>query len=72
MLKHISEPTMNVTPFLNEAINAKKNKNDSQLNVLISKDELLAFKAYAKANGTDASKLTRAFIQAILKRKDKV
>jgi hypothetical protein len=62
---------MNITASINEAINTKANPNNSQLNVLISKDDLLAFKAYAKANGTDASKLTRAFIQAMLKRKDK-
>ncbi|MET1534345.1 hypothetical protein [Burkholderia sola] len=43
-------------------------QHDSQLNVLISKDDLLAFKAYAKAHGTNASKLTRAFIQAVLER----
>lgn len=40
--------------------------HDAQLNVLLSKDDLLAFKSFAKAHGTDASKLTRAFIQAIL------
>ena len=62
---------MNITESIDEALKTKSNKNDSQLNVLISKDELLAFKAYAKSNNTDASKLTRAFIQAILKRKDK-
>lgn len=62
---------MNITESIDEALKTKSNKNDSQLNVLISKDELLAFKAYAKSNSTDASKLTRAFIQAILKRKDK-
>ncbi|MBR8071302.1 hypothetical protein KDX14_17495 [Burkholderia cenocepacia] len=43
-------------------------RHDSQLNVLISKDDLLAFKAYAKIHGTDASKLTRAFIQVVLER----
>lgn len=58
---------MDITQAVNEAIKTKANKNDSQLNVLISKGELLAFKAYAKANGTDASKMTRAFIQAVLK-----
>ena len=62
---------MNITESIDEALKTKPNKNESQLNVLISKDDLLAFKAAAKANGTDASKLTRAFIQAILKRKDK-
>ena len=59
---------MNITESIDEALKTKSNKNDSQLNVLISKDELLAFKAYAKANRTDASKLTRAFIQAVLER----
>lgn len=58
---------MNITESIDEALRTKPNRNDSQLNVLISKDDLLAFKAAAKANGTDASKMTRAFIQAVLK-----
>lgn len=57
---------MNITEAIDQISLAKK--HDSQLNVLISKDNLLAFKAYAKAHGTDASKLTRAFIQAVLER----
>jgi len=59
---------MDITQSVDEAIRTKANKNDSQLNVLISKNDLLAFKAAARANGTDASKITRAFIHAFLKR----
>ncbi|MFL9988655.1 hypothetical protein [Paraburkholderia sediminicola] len=61
---------MNITEAINTILRPRDNTilkpHDSQLNVLISKDDLLEFKAYAKANGTDASKLTRAFIKAIL------
>lgn len=57
---------MNINETIDQISLAKQ--NNSQLNVLISKDDLLAFKAYAKAHGTDASKLTRAFIQAVLER----
>jgi len=57
---------MNITESIDEALKTKSDKNDSQLNVLISKGELSAFKAFAKSHNTNISKLVRAFVRAAI------
>lgn len=67
--------TRNKNPDVSQALSsvseaiAKYNKNlnrETTIQVQLTKDDLSAFREYAKANNTDTSKLVRAFVRAVI------